>query len=155
MDDLADDISTAHEETVRLNQAALTQPSTPEGRKSLRTCLTAHLVTRRPLPSTRQNGKTALARQYIAGVTGASLKQVALAYRDRGLGALVAADPGPCPLDVTATGRIAGRPWRSRIDYTETSELLRHLITAVFIVCAYLAGARTQGSARDGLGLLS
>ncbi|OCC12514.1 hypothetical protein [Streptomyces sp. PTY087I2] len=144
VDDLADDIIAAHKETVRLDRAALTQPSTPEGRASLRSYLTEHLAERRPLPSTRQNGKTALARQYIAGVTGASLKQVALAYRDRGLGALVTADPGPCPLDIPVTGQIAGRPWRSRIDYTETSELLRHLITAVFIVCAYLTGARTQ-----------
>jgi hypothetical protein len=40
------------------------------------------------------------------------------------------------------TGRIAGRPWRTALDFNEAKALMRHLGTAAFIVCAYLTGAR-------------
>jgi hypothetical protein len=48
----------------------------------------------------------------------------------------------PCPLDVAVNGRIAGRPWRSAVDFNEAPTLMRHLTTASVIVCAYLTGAR-------------
>ena len=45
-------------------------------------------------------------------------------------------------MDIPVTGRIAGKPWREALDYNEAPELMRHLGTAAFIVCAYLTGMR-------------
>ncbi|MFG3052537.1 hypothetical protein ACGFZP_16475 [Kitasatospora sp. NPDC048239] len=56
----------------------------------------------------------------------------------------MAANPGPCPLDLPVTGRIAGRPWRRHLDHAEAETLLRHLVAAAFVVCSYLTGARPQ-----------
>jgi hypothetical protein len=35
------------------------------------------------------------------------------------------------------TGQIEGKPWREALDYNEAPELMRHLGTASFIVCAF------------------
>ena len=56
----------------------------------------------------------------------------------------VAKRPGACPMDVPVTARIAGRLWRTSLDFNEAPVLMRHLATAAFIVCAYLTGMRTQ-----------
>ncbi|MEZ0070632.1 hypothetical protein ABIA32_006685 [Streptacidiphilus sp. MAP12-20] len=143
-EDLADDIIGAQREKLRLCAAALTQASTPTGWEALHAHLAPLLSAGRPLPSVRWRGKPALARSYLAGTSGASLQQVQKAYQRFGLAERVAADPGPCPLNVPVTGVIAGRPWRTAVDYTETATLLRHLVTAAFIVCAHLTGARPQ-----------
>ena len=58
----------------------------------------------------------------------------------------VAKRPGACPMDVPVTARIAGRLWRTSLDFNEAPVLMRHLATAAFIVCAYLTGMRTQES---------
>jgi hypothetical protein len=83
-----------------------------------------------------------LARRYIGGITGASPNQIERFAVREGLAAAVAQRPGPCPLDVAVSGRIAGKPWRSTIDFNEAPTLMRRLTTAAFIVCAYLTGAR-------------
>ncbi|WP_326615312.1 integrase (plasmid) [Streptomyces scopuliridis] len=141
---LADDILAAHAEARRLHQAAHSQPSTPAGRLALYTYLTQRIAAGDPLPTTFHNGKPALPHAYTAAMTGASLRQVAHASTKLNLAALVADNPGPCPLDVPVTGWINGRPWREAIDYTEADTLLKHLVTAVFVVCSYLTGARPQ-----------
>jgi hypothetical protein len=41
-------------------------------------------------------------------------------------------------LDISVTGPIAGKPWRTSLDFNEAPVLMRHLGTACFIVCAYL-----------------
>jgi hypothetical protein len=86
-------------------------------------------------------GSKVLARLYLRGRTGASASQVENAIH-RGLSAATAERPGPCPLDLPVTGRIAGQPWRERLDYDEAPALFRQLGTAAFIVCAYLTGTR-------------
>ncbi|MCX4751200.1 integrase [Kitasatospora sp. NBC_01287] len=144
VEDLADDILAAHAEARRLHQAAHTQQSTPAGRLALNAYLTQRVAGGDPLPATFHNGKPTLPRAYVAAVTGASLRQVAHACNRLDLSAIVTASPGLCPLDVPVTGRINGRPWRETIDYTEADTLLKHLVTAVFIVCSYLTGARPQ-----------
>lgn len=144
VEDLADDILTAHAEARRLHQAAHSQQSTPAGRLALNAYLTQRVAGGAPLPATVQNGKPALPRAYVAAMTGASLRQVAHASTKLNLAALVTANPCLCPLDVPVTGRINGRPWREVIDYTEAETLLKHLVTAAFIVCSYLTGARPQ-----------
>jgi hypothetical protein len=90
-----------------------------------------------------------LARTYIGGITGASARQIGRIVEREGLIAAAARRPGPCPLAIPVTGRVAGRPWREAIDFTETATLMRHLGTAVFIVRSFLTGIRP----REVLGL--
>lgn len=144
VEDLADDILAAYDEFRRLTEVAPTQPSTPAGRTALKYFLGPMAAAGGPIPATRKCGKTAFARTYIAGVTGASLHQVQSFYKDHCLAPMVAARPGPCPLSTHITGRIAGHPWREAIDYNEAIALRKHLVAAAFIVCAYLTGARPQ-----------
>ncbi|MFD9562163.1 integrase [Streptomyces sp. NPDC059994] len=144
VEDLEDDILAAHAEARRLHRAGHTQRSTPVGRLALHAYLTQRVSAGDPLPATFQSGKPALSRAYVAAMTGASVRQVAHASTKLNLAALVADNAGPCPLDTPVTGRINGRPWRQAIDYTEADTLLKHLVTAVFIVCSYLTGARPQ-----------
>jgi hypothetical protein len=40
------------------------------------------------------------------------------------------------------TGQIAGKPWRTALDFNEAPALMRHLGTAAYIICGYLTGAR-------------
>ncbi len=99
VDDLAEGILTAWAERQRLTDIARTSTATI------------------------YKNKIVLARRYIGGITGASANQI------EGLVAAVAQRPGPCPLDVAVSGRIAGRPWRSTIDFNEAPTLMRHLTT--------------------------
>ena len=87
-------------------------------------------------------GRPRLATAYIGGITGASRGQVDR-FNDRArAGGRAAQRPGPCPLGIPVTGRIAGKPWRAALDFNEAPVLMRHLGTAAFIVCAYLTGMR-------------
>jgi integrase len=89
------------------------------------------------------HGMPCVARNYLSGITGASPSQVDRFSDREGLAAAVVHRPGPCPLDIPVTGRIAGEPWRPAVDFNEVPALMRHLGTAAFIVCAYLTGMRT------------
>ncbi|MBB5916792.1 hypothetical protein BJY24_005704 [Nocardia transvalensis] len=142
VDDFADDILAARTEHQRLLTAATTNRCTPAGEAELRAFLDPVLAAERPVPAIAMRGGRGLAATYLAGRTGASLKQVknyASRHRAR---AAAAQRPGPCPLDTPITGRIAGAPWRDAIDIDEVNTLVRHLGTAAFIVCAYLTGMR-------------
>lgn len=144
VEDLADDILAAHAEFQRMNEAAQAQRGTAATRTALRAFLAPLTAAGGPMPTTRKCGKTALARTYIAAVTGASMNQVQNDYKVHGLARLLAATPGHCPMNTPVTGRITDRPWRDAIDFTEATALLKHLVTAAFIVCSYLTGARPQ-----------
>jgi integrase len=87
------------------------------------------------------HGYPTLARRYIGGMTGASRAQIEtrVSSREAGLGGQRSR---AMPSEHTVTGRIAGRPWRTAIDFNEARPLIRHLGTAAFIVCAYLTGMR-------------
>ncbi|WP_370123666.1 hypothetical protein [Streptacidiphilus sp. MAP12-33] len=146
VEELSTDILAARAEAARIADAARTQSSTSAGRARLDAYADALIATSGPVPVTRRRGRTSLARSYIAALTGASLHQVQSA-RDRThpqLVDLVTANPGPCPLDVPVTATIGERPWRQAIDLNEVDTLVRHLVTAAFVVCAYLTGMRPQ-----------
>ncbi|TVZ06299.1 integrase [Trebonia kvetii] len=144
VDDLSGDILAAWAERQRLIKAAQATTATPAGHAALEAYLRPLVASQMPLPATTSNGNLVLARYYISGVTGASPGQVdGFRYR-RGLTAMVEQRPGPCPLDVPVTGRIAGKPWRTALDYNEAPFLIRHLGTAAWVVCAYLTGMRPQ-----------
>lgn len=142
VDDFADDILAAWAETRRLTEAGRTNPSTPAGQSALHAYLGPLITGRRPLPTTTNRGRPGLARYYIGGLTGASRHQIGLLVESEGLAAAAAERPGPCPLNVPVTGRIAGKLWRKAIDFNEAASLMRHLATAAFVVLSYLTGCR-------------
>jgi integrase len=142
VDDLSGDILAAWAERQRLTEAARTNVATPAGTAALEAYLRPLTASGAPLPASVNQGKTVFACYYISGITGASRGQVELIRRREGLTVIAAERPGQCPLDVPVTGRIAGKPWRAALDYNEAPDLMRHLGTASFIVCAYLTGMR-------------
>ncbi|MBO2466246.1 hypothetical protein [Actinomadura violacea] len=142
IDDFADDILAAWDESQRLRQTARTSRATPDGAAALQTYLDSLSATRTPLPTVMNKGRTSLARNYICGITGASKTQLNRVIVRMGLARKATLRPGPCPLDTPVTGRIAGRPWRKRLDFGEAADLMRHLGTAAFIVLSYLTGMR-------------
>lgn len=144
IEDLADDILAAWAQARRLRDTATRTPSTPAGSAALDAYLDAMTAAGKALPAVVLKGKSRLACIYIAARTGASLNQVTVRNQRRGLTRSVAERPGPCPLDLPVTGKIAGAPWREVLDFHEAPVLMRHLGTAAFIICAYLTGMRPQ-----------
>ncbi|WP_280328979.1 integrase [Nocardia wallacei] len=142
IDDLADDILAAYAEHRRLSEISRTTPLSPAGRAAVHAYLDPLIAAGAPLPATTCRGKPALARTCIAGTAGVSQQQIFEFSTRFDLGAMVAQRPGPCPLRTPISGRIAGKPWREAIDFTETPDLTRHLGTAAFIVCGFLTGMR-------------
>ena len=142
VDDLSGDILAGWAERQRLTGAARASTSTPAGLAALQAYLRPMSAGQDPLPAIMVNGKPAVARTYIGGITGASRSQVVQVITREGLAAAAAQRPGPCPMDVPVTGRIAGKPWRTSLDFNEAPVLMRHLGTAAFVVCAYLTGMR-------------
>ncbi|WP_330342588.1 hypothetical protein [Streptomyces sp. NBC_00557] len=133
-------------ETVRLTQAAATNQADPQGRAALHRLLESAFTSGAAIPAIRKGSRSEVARTYLAGRTGASLHQVSRISLVHRLRQAVVERPSPCPLDVPVTGTVAGRPWRTHLDYAEAPALLRHLGTAAFIVCAYLTGMRPEES---------
>src|SRR5260370_32589269 len=78
----------------------------------------------------------------MAGITGASRHQAGQIASCEGLPDAAAQRPGPCPLDIPVSGRVAGKPWRAALDFNEAPVLMRHLGTAAVLVFAYLARIR-------------
>jgi len=142
VDDLSGDVLAAWAERQRLAEAALANTATPAGTAALEAYLRPLITSGAPLPASVNQGKAALASYYISGITGASRGQVELIRRRESLTAIAAERPGPCPLGVPVTGRIAGKQWRAALDYNEAPDLMRHLGTAAFVVCAFLTGMR-------------
>ncbi|MFF9051556.1 integrase [Streptomyces erythrochromogenes] len=144
VDDFADDILAAWAERRRLVAVAAANTSRPEGLEALAEHLLPLIRAGAALPAVRMHGKMALARTYIAAVTGASLGQVGRFSAQHRLSALTNESPGPSPLRVPVTGRINGKPWRTHMDFDEAPELMRHLGTAAAVICLYLTGMRPQ-----------
>jgi integrase len=141
VEDCAGDILTAWAERQRLHTIAHASRATPAAAAALASYLHPMLTGQAPVPVITGHGPRTLARAYIGGLTGAAKSQIDRAATT-GLLAAAAQRPGPCPLNLPVTGRIAGNPWRERLDYDEIPALMRHLGTAAFIVCAYLTGMR-------------
>ncbi|MEU1506291.1 integrase [Kitasatospora sp. NPDC005748] len=141
VDDLADDILAAWAEHQNMPVTAKAAEPTEAGRAALTAYLQRLEDTGAPLPVIRYRGRTVLARQYIAALTGASMDQVN-ARAKRGLAHQARNRPGPCPLPTPIRATVHGRPWREAVNLDEAPILMRHLGTACFIVIAYLTGMR-------------
>ncbi|MCZ4100929.1 integrase [Streptomyces sp. H39-C1] len=144
VDDFTDDILAAWTERRRLVATATANKSVPQGLAALAGTLLPLVRAGEALPAIRMHGKMALARTYVAAVTGASLGQVGRFSDRHRLSDLTNEQPGPCPLQVPVTGQINGKPWRTHMDFDEAAELMRHLGTAATIICLYLTGMRPQ-----------
>src|ERR1039457_4581155 len=111
--DLEGDTLAAWAERERLSEGPPPAPATPAGQAALHAYLGPLISARAPLPANTNHGKTSLARSYIAGITGASRHQVGHIASREGLPDAAAPRPGPCPLDIPLSGRVAGKPWRA------------------------------------------
>lgn len=96
------------------------------------------------LPGTRMTGRRTkdktkeltLAAEYLAATLGLSLGMVShLKHYPLRAGA-------PMPTEIT--GHVDGNPWCDAIDYYEVPLLRHYLMTACFIVVAYLSGMRAE-----------
>ncbi|MFE1000650.1 hypothetical protein ACFW4T_28075 [Streptomyces mutabilis] len=76
VEDFSDDILTAWAEMERLRAAAAANKSTPASLASLKAFMEPLLAGDLPIPAVTWRGKPALARAYIAAITGASHNQV-------------------------------------------------------------------------------
>jgi hypothetical protein len=142
VDDFADDILAAWMQWRNIKAQARMNKSTPRGAAAVRTYFDRLIGEDLPVPTTITASRTGVAITYVAALTGASPRQVQQQRERLGLTQFAVSRPGPCPLDITVTGRVAGKPWRDRLDFNETPSLVRHLGTAAFVVCAYLTGMR-------------
>ncbi|WP_158718010.1 hypothetical protein [Streptomyces sp. NRRL F-2664] len=52
-------------------------------------------------------------------------------------------NPGPCLLDTLVTATLGGQPWQEPFEFASFPTLFKHLVTACFIVLAYLTGMRS------------
>ncbi len=149
-EEFAADILAAHDEENRLRQVIdrhLAQPL-PHGRPS---ALTAYLedlqASGKPLPAqstVRAGGERAAATQYIAATIDCHPQKVSKALQAENWRRRLAENPGGCPLDVPVTATIDGEPWTEAIAFDRARPMTRHLVTACFVVIAYLTGMRSS-----------
>ncbi|WP_051866604.1 hypothetical protein [Streptomyces griseus] len=52
-------------------------------------------------------------------------------------------NPGRCLLDTPITAKLGGEPWHGPFDFHDVPGVLKHLVTACFIVLGHLTGMRT------------
>jgi hypothetical protein len=109
----------------------------PDAAARLAGLLDEHARTGTPLAGETVKGRRSAACSYLAGLTGASIKQAQNAVRRAGLPVGESA-----PLDIAITGTVHGRPWISRISYHQAQALAVRLAAACLVVVAYLSGLR-------------
>jgi hypothetical protein len=149
-EEFAADILAAHEEERRLRQVIEGHLAQPASRGAQPPALTAYLedlqAHGKPLPAqpaARGPGAHGVATQYIAAVLGCDPREVQRELRKEHWRRYLAEHPGGCPLDVPVTGRIDGEPWTEGIAFGQAGSMARHLVTACFVVVAYLTGMRS------------
>ncbi len=119
VDDLADDVLTAWAEHQKVLAVAKTTTPTGTGLAALDAYTKLLGATGASVPVIRYRGRTVLARQYIAALTGASMDQVNQ-YAKRGLTRAARLRPGPCPLRTPIRGTVHGQPWREAVNLDES-----------------------------------
>lgn len=145
VEDFADDILAAWAEVQRLTEQADQTTGTKKSMARLTRYLDQLVEHGAPVPTRWQKGEHQVSATYIAALVGCSPKQInshLRTERREGFRDYTQRHPGPCPLSTPVTGRISGQPWTDALDFTEISQLMRHLSAACFIVLAYLTGMR-------------
>ncbi|PRH80295.1 integrase [Streptomyces solincola] len=147
VEEYADDILTAYEEHRRLVAAAdaLDVPLTPGCGDGLVSFLEQLEAEGRPVPVTSWNPNKPLAAAgiFLAATTGTPPKKVHSTMRRPRWKAYTRDHHGPCLLEAPVTAKLGGEPWHEPFEFYSITTLVKHLVTACFIVLGYLTGMRT------------
>ncbi len=145
IDHFAPDIISAQQEFASVTQESTKRrphPGKGEARRRLQEWLDLQRQDRRPLPAFPRQGRLTLSWSLVAAATGITMASVKtnrdiiddaareLGLAVGGLGASPAVPPS------------ASSPWHVPFDMHSIKVECRHLITACYIVCAYLSGMR-------------
>jgi hypothetical protein len=149
-EEFAADILAAHDEERRLRQVAGRHLAQPLPQGPLPPALAAYLedlqAHGKPLPAQpgiRGPGSHGVAVQYIAAVIDCDPRAVQRDLRKGRWRRYLAGHPGSCPLGVPVTAAIDGEPWAGAFTFGQAGPMTRHLVTACFVVIAYLTGMRS------------
>ncbi|MGW1438567.1 integrase [Streptomyces griseus] len=147
VEEYADDILNAYEEHRRLVAAAdaLKGPLKPGAGERLVAYLEQLEAEGKPVPVTTWNaGKPrAAAGVFLAGKTGTPVHKIYSVMRQPRWRDYTARHHGPCLLDTPVTAKLGGEPWHEPFEFYTATTLLKHLVTACFVVLSYLTGMRT------------
>jgi hypothetical protein len=144
VENFSPDILAAHRERGRMIEVAEQMAQVPgKGKDTLTAYLERVKRTGAPIPSRAGKSDRELATLYIAGLVGCSHERAhaVFAHNSRWR-KLMEANPGPCPVGGPVTGMLGGKPWQESIEFDEVPTLIRHMVTACFVVIAYLTGMR-------------
>ncbi|MEU8205880.1 hypothetical protein [Streptosporangium sp. NPDC049046] len=142
IDEFSADILTAWQTFQRMTTAAAQNTATKQTLVALNAYLADLAAHDRPLPSMPTRNGRGTANTYISALTGASRTQCHSTTKHPAWRNYLQRNPGPCPLPMKITATVDGRPWTRAIDFTEATTLMKHLVTAAFIVVSYLTGMR-------------
>ncbi|MEV6928128.1 hypothetical protein AB0M46_27015 [Dactylosporangium sp. NPDC051485] len=148
VEDFADDILTAFAEQQQLRDAthARAEAATRDNDTfaKIEAFLEDLLQHGQAVPSRSRNGGLELTHPslFVAGVTGTRVSEATIVLKRQRWADAAAANPGPCRLSTPATATIAGTLWQPGFDFYAIGDLHRHLVTACFVVIAYLTGMR-------------
>ncbi|MEU6972887.1 hypothetical protein AB0A71_35265 [Kitasatospora aureofaciens] len=146
VEEFADDIMTANEEHARLSTTAeaLRGYRHPASADGLLAFLDGLKAEGKPVPTATVKGrKLAVPGIFLAGKTGTPAERVHQIMGKPAWRAYIAANPGPCLLEAPVTATLGGEPWHEPFEFYTFTALVRHLVTACYIVLGYLTGMRT------------
>jgi hypothetical protein len=148
----ADDIFAAVAERDRLLknvEDAEAQPKTRWRAAPLKSYLEQLAAEGKPLPSrhvsrlSKERPGDGNVATFMAGLTGTTrASAIAMLARPEWRG-YARQNPGPCLLLIPVNGTIDGDPWTDGITFGGAAIMMRHLVTACFIIISYLTGMRS------------
>ncbi|MGW1816239.1 integrase [Streptomyces sp. NPDC002125] len=145
VEEYADDILAAFEEHRRLVEIAegLKGPFKKGSGLRLVTYLEQLEAEGRPVPALIGDTKISTPGVFLAGLTGTPAVKVHQVMNYPRWKAYKVQNPGRCLLDTPITAKLGGEPWHGPFDFHDVPGILKHLVTACFIVLGYLTGMRT------------
>lgn len=132
-----EDILRARAERDRVRTAVLPQPKNGQHQTVL-DYLHAARQEGRAAPGVWRQGKTVVAKEFLAGTLAVSYE----AIRTVTLSGLPVEVGAPLPTPIH--GRLDDAPWCNAIDYYDVDRFTRMLMIASFIITAYLSGMRVE-----------
>lgn len=144
VEEFAGDILTAHEEHRRLISVSLAarRPVRADDTARLAAFLENLVAVGESLPVFIGSKGPQIAGRFLSGTLDIPIGKFHSTLGKPHWQAYASANPGPCLLDVPVTARLGGRPWHDPFEFDGVRSLLKHLVTACFIVMAYLTGMR-------------
>lgn len=145
VEEYADDILAAAEEHRRIVAVAeaLKGPFKARAGQRLLTYLEQLEADGKPVPASIRNKEVAAPGVFLAGLTGTPIAKVHQVMGMPRWKAYRAKNPGKCLLETPVTARLGGQPWHEPFDFYGSPTLVKHLVTACFVILGYLTGMRT------------